>query len=193
MVVTKRIAAILGSVALASTLAACGGGPQEVDAEDNDQSQGSDAGGSPEESETQQPGELFDGNAVTFSKITEANIDGLCTELFGEVGEVLGKLNVDTAAIDMDSYSDWTESYEEQVGSTAATFSCHATASVNVEDAEGVHINVASGMGDPRGFNQVSARSDDMSAGMALQTADRPDDETLTAFLNDDVLPRFKP
>lgn len=193
LVVTKRIAAILVSVALASTLTACGGGPQEVDADENDQSHGSDAGGSSEESEGQQQGEPFDGTTVTFSKITEDNVDGLCTELFGDVGDVLGKLNIDTADIDMDGYSDWTDSYEEQVGSTAATFSCHATASVDVEDAEGVHINVASGMGDPSGFNQVSARSDDMSAGMTLQTADRPDDEVLTTFLNDNVLPKFKP
>lgn len=193
MVVTKRIAAILGSVALASTLAACGSGPSEVDADENDQPQGSDAGGPSEESEGQQQGEPFDGSTVTFSKITENNIDGLCTELFGEVDEVLSRLELDTADIDMDGYSDWTASYEEQVGSTAATFSCHATASVNVEDAEAVHINVASGMGKPRGVNHVSERSDDMSAGMALQTSDRPDDEILASFLNDDVLPKFKP
>lgn len=193
MVVRKRIAAILGSVALASLLAACGGGPQEVDADEVDPTQGSDAGGSSEQSETQQQGEPFDGNTVTFSKITVDNINGLCTELFGDVGDVLGKLNINTADIDMDGYSDWTDSYEEQVGSTAATFSCHATASVDVEDAEAVHINVASGMGDPRGFNQVSARSDDMSAGMTLQTSDGPDDEALIAFLNEDVLPKFRP
>jgi len=193
LVVRKRIAAILGSVALASLLAACGGGPQEVDADEVDPTQGSDAGGSSEQSETQQQGEPFDGNTVTFSKITVDNINGLCTELFGDVGDVLGKLNINTADIDMDGYSDWTDSYEEQVGSTAATFSCHATASVDVEDAEAVHINVASGMGDPRGFNQVSARSDDMSAGMTLQTSDGPDDEALIAFLNEDVLPKFRP
>lgn len=193
MVVTKRIAAILGSVALASTLAACGGGPQEVDADEVDPTQGSDSGGSSEESEGQTNGDPFNGNTATFSKITEDNVDGLCTELFGDVGDVLGKLNFNTADIDMDGYSDWTDSYEEQVGSTAATFSCHATASVDVEDAEAVHINVTSGMGDPRGFNQVSARSDDMSAGMTLQTSDGPDDETLIAFLNEDVLPKFRP
>ncbi|MGO1531355.1 MAG: hypothetical protein ACTHX1_09885 [Micrococcaceae bacterium] len=193
MKVAHRAFALIGAVALASSLAACGGGPKEVDADEVDPTQGSDAGGSSEESEAPEQGEPFDGSTVTFNKLTEDNVDGLCTELFGEVGDVLGKLNLDIADIDMDSYSNWAEAYEEQVGSTAATFSCHATASVKAEDAEAVHINVASGMGDPRGFNQVSARSDDMSAGMTLQTSDGPDDETLIAFLNDDVLPKFGP
>lgn len=193
MVVTKRIAAVLCSVALASTLTACGGGPKGFDADDVDPTQGQEAGEPSQEAEAPEQGEPFDGSTVTFSKLTEDNVDGLCAELFGEVEDVLRKLDLDVADIDMESYNDWTEAYEEQVGSTAATFSCHATTRVKAENAEGVHINVASGMGDPRGFNQVSARSDDMNAGMALQTSDRPDDETLIAFLDDDVLPRFTP
>ena len=195
MVATKRIAALFGAVALASTLAACGGGSQEVNADDTEgQSQASDGGDSSSTEETQQQDEPFDGSTVTFSKITEENMDGLCTSILGEVDDVLTKLDVDTADIDMESYGDWTESYEEQVGSIAATFSCHATASENAEDAESVHINVASGMGDPSGVNHVNERSDDMSAGMALLTTDeRPEDDVLAQFLKDDVLPKFQP
>lgn len=125
--------------------------------------------------------------------LTEDNIDGLCTSILGEVDEVLSSLDVDTADIDMDAYGEWTESYEEQVGSTAATFSCHATASEQAEDAESVHINVAAGQGDPSGVNEVSERSEDMSAGMTLQTSDLPEDEVLAQFLKDDVLPKFQP
>ncbi|MGP9536559.1 hypothetical protein ACT3SP_01010 [Brachybacterium sp. AOP43-C2-M15] len=195
MVATKRIAAFFGAVTLASTLAACGGGSQEVNADDTeDQSQASDQGGAEEDAEeSQQQDEPFDGSTVTFSMLTEDNIDGLCTSILGEVDEVLSSLDVDTADIDMDAYGEWTESYEEQVGSTAATFSCHATASEQAEDAESVHINVAAGQGDPSGVNEVSERSEDMSAGMTLQTSDLPEDEVLAQFLKDDVLPKFQP
>jgi hypothetical protein len=194
LVVTKRIAAVFGALALTSTLAACGGVPKEVDADQPDQSDGSDAEGSAEVSEGQQPDEPFDGNIVTFSKISEDNMDGLCSELFGDVSDVLSSLEVDTAEIDMDSYGDWNEDYHEQVGSTAATFSCYATTGSKGEDAELVRFNVASGKGQPGGVNQVEARSDDMSGGLSLQTSsDRPDDEVLSSFLKDEVLPKFKP
>lgn len=191
----KSFMAIIGVLTLASTLAACGGDTEEVNADENDQTQTSDTVGPNEDAEeSQQQDEPFDGSTVTFSKITEENMDGLCTSILGEVDDVLTKLDVDTADIDMESYGDWTESYEEQVGSIAATFSCHATASENAEDAESVHINVASGMGDPSGVNHVNGRSDDMSAGMALLTTDeRPEDEVLSEFLKDDVLPKFQP
>lgn len=191
----KSFMAIIGVLTLASTLAACGGDTEEVNADENDQTQTSDTVGPNEDAEeSQQQDEPFDGSTVTFSKITEENMDGLCTSILGEVDDVLTKLDVDTADIDMESYGDWTESYEEQVGSIAATFSCHATASENAEDAESVHINVASGMGDPSGVNHVNERSDDMSAGMALLTTDeRPEDDVLAQFLKDDVLPKFQP
>jgi hypothetical protein len=191
---TKRIATVFGALALTSTLAACGGVPKEVDADQPDQSNGSDAGGSAEESEGQQPDEPFDGSTATFSKISEDNMDGLCSELFGDVPSVLSSLDVNTADIDMDSYSDWTEDYHEQVGSTADTFSCYATTGSEGEDAESVRFNVASGKGQPGGVNDVEARSNDMSGGLSLQTSsDRPDDEVLSSFLKDEVLPKFKP
>lgn len=191
----QRALALIGTIALASSLVACSNGPTEVNADDTeDQSQTSDGGGANEDAEeSQQQDEPFDGNTVTFSKITEDNMDGLCADVLGDVEEVLSKLDVDTAEVDMDSYGNWTESYEEQVGSTAATFGCHATASEQADDAESVHINVSSGMGDPSGVNHVNERSEDMSAGMALLTSDRPEDAILAQFVKDDVLPKFQP
>ena len=195
MTVTKRIGALLGAVTLTTMLAACGGGSQEVDADEVDPTQGSDAGGSSEESEEEpQPSDPYDGNIVTFGALTEDNIDGLCNEVLGEVEDVLPKINVNVNEIDMSSYSDWTARYEEQVGSIPATFFCYAKASANVEDAEYINIFLATGNATPGEAPDVVTRSEDMTASMSMQTTDQqPDDEVLERFLDTDVLPKFRP
>lgn len=203
MVVTKRIAAILGSVALASTLAACGGGPQEVDADENDQSQGSDAGGSSEESEGQtngDPDDPFDGELVTISKITDFNSEDVCNEVFGPGSDDLFEaLGVEAEEGVESTYSNWEATYDEEAWNIAPTLGCHAFINKDATDESkrAIHIFVTEKGNDwhEGATVTVNTSNESVKAGISLSAPAEttPDDETIAQYINDDVLPKFKP
>lgn len=203
LVVTKRIAALFGAVTLVSTLAACGGGPQEVDADEKNHSQASE-GDEPSAgpSEEQKGDGPYDGSIVMFANLSEDNIDGLCTELFGEVDDVLG--NIDSSGeLAGSEFGDWGESYEDTVGHSE--FGCHAVGSASSDNAnnkDSMHIFVSSNLSTPGEVAEVTARSDTNEAAMSFdlsgiessaKRATVVDETAITQFLENDVLPKFKP
>lgn len=204
MVVTKRIAATIGALALASTLAACGSAPREVDADQPDKSEGEQAGGSAEEGEQSEsaPEDPFDGSIVTFSNLNADNVAGLCSELFGEVTEVLDELDI-SSNVDASQFGDWEESFEDVVGHSE--FGCHASGAAtgeNENNDENFHIFVSSNLSTPGESAEITARSDTNEAAMSFnlpaiessaEREDVVDSAVVTQFLESEVLPKFQP
>lgn len=204
MVVTKRIAAILGSVALASTLAACGGGPQEVDADEVDPTQGSEAGE----------------GKIVIAETNADNIQGICKRAFGEVEDVLTTIKPELPegteyGQTEDRYQEgggWADEYFpdddglSNEGSTNGTIRCQGPAFY--EDSEGEEtslqfsISITGGDEAPRGNTDYTVAKDGMTAGIKSYTKTGPTgsmeykviDQTIgEKFLTDDVLTQFSP
>lgn len=192
MKLVHRAFALIGTVAVASTVAACGGGAPEVDADDNDQPQTTDNSADADENDQAQT-DPIDGGTVSIGTLDTDNIVGLCEQLFGSVEDLYRKISPDIGAAVTGSYGEWVESYDEQVGSIPTTFGCHASGGEDAEADEEVAIHVSDGMGEPSRASHVIERSDDVTAGIALQSDERPEDEVLAQFLRDEVLPKFKP
>lgn len=205
MVVTKRIAAILGSVALVSTLAACGGGPQEVDADEVDPTQGSEAGE----------------DKIIIAETNADNIQGICKRAFGEVEDVLATLKPELP--DSTEYGQTDDRYQggggwadeyfpdddgfSNKGSKNGTIRCQGPAFY--QDAEGEEaslqfsISITGAENDPRGGADFTVRKDGMTAGIHAYTRVGGSDDGMDSnvidqvigekFLTDDVLTQFKP
>lgn len=93
MKVAHRAFALIGAVALASSLAACGGGAQEVDADENDQSQGSEAGDS-----------ANDTKRWALTDIDDTNGPEFCADVLGPVDKYVETLGIDSAELDDDHW-----------------------------------------------------------------------------------------
>ncbi|MGO2189378.1 MAG: hypothetical protein ACTH4Y_14205 [Microbacterium gubbeenense] len=95
-----RAFALIGTVALASSLAACGGGAQEVDANDDDQSLGSD--GDDRASDTKR---------WALTDIDDTNGRQFCADVLGPVDEFVETLSIDSTELDDDHWYGSASSY----------------------------------------------------------------------------------
>lgn len=205
MAVAKRIITLLGAVALASTLAACGDGAQEVDADENDQSQ-SDASDSNESAETSEtdsaPEEFFDGEQVTIAKVNEYNAEDACMKAIGHPEDsVFEAFGIEAKDGVESTYSSWDATVEIETWNIAPTLGCHGFINKDATDGSerGVHIWITE-TGNDWGENPkvapVQTRNDSIQASMSFDLPEdisKPDDESASSFLENDVLPKFKP
>ncbi|SMX90821.1 hypothetical protein BI49514_02340 [Brevibacterium iodinum ATCC 49514] len=205
---TKRIAAVFGALALTSTLAACGGVPKEVDADQPDQSNGNDAGGSADEQ-------------ISIASINADNVAGTCKQALGEIADVYETLAVDvpsdaTFGSTDDRYVEgggWRDEYfpedllnEDEPGD--ATIRCQAPASYEDDSGKEIdvrlNISITANEEGPRGNTDFTVNADGMTAGidsssssgsgMQEKTKDKLVDQSKgEQYLTDDVLPKFKP
>lgn len=185
MIVTKRIAAVFGALTLASTLAACGSAPREVDADQPNQSEGEQAG---------------DGK-ISLSEMNADNVEGMCEQAFGSVEDVFTNLNFGED-ITISEYNDWGDEYfPEESSSKPATFRCQASGKDGEGDAQvQVDILVAAGNGEPRGNTDFTVAADGMTAGIQSYSDDGSnyeselvDQSSGEQYLTDEVLTKFKP
>lgn len=205
MKVAHRAITLIGVLTLASTFAACGGDPQEVDADEVDPTQGSEAGE----------------DKIIIAESNADNIKGICKRAFGEIEDVLAKLNADLPegteyGLSADRYQEgggWGDEYFpdddgfSDEGSTNGTIRCQGPAFY--EDAEGVEtslqfsISITGGDEDPRGGADFMVTKDGMTAGIKSYTRVGGSDAGMEykvidqtigeQFLTDDVLTQFTP
>lgn len=94
-----RSLALVGTVALASSLVACGGGPQEVNADDTeDQSQSSEAENT---------------KAWTLTEVDDTNVIQFCTDVLGPIDELAESVQVDPSVLDEDQWHGVVRSFGE--------------------------------------------------------------------------------
>lgn len=201
MVVRKRIAAILGSVALASLLAACGGGPQEVDAGQPDQSEGNNATEAPERTDSSPDGP-FDGDTAVLSRFTESNAEEVCRKVLGDSPrDLLSKLGIPISdEASEDAGQDWLATSTESVGAPSPTLGCHGTFTENSDGVAGQSIHI---MVHEAGYRwpaeqvvpPVTESTDVIEAGLVWSPSETEsfNDDSAAQFLKDDVLPKFEP
>ncbi|WP_240371940.1 hypothetical protein [Brevibacterium zhoupengii] len=209
---------LIGVVALSSSLVACGGGPQEVDADENDQSQGNDA----EDENDQSQGSDAGDDKISIASISADNIAGICLQEFGEIEDVFKKLDLDVPENTEFGFSDdryqegggWADEYFpddngfSNEGSDNGTIRCQAHAfyendSGSKEDL-GIDISFTGGDEEPRGNTDFTVSADGMTAGIRSSTRsgsgmhETSENEVVEQsvgeqFITDNVLPKFKP
>lgn len=203
--VAHRAFALIGTVALASTLVACGGAPREVGADQSDQSHNDQAG---------------DGK-ISISEINADNVAGICKQGFGDISDVYERLAIDVPSDATFGYTDdrykegggWSDQYfpedsfnEDDPGN--ATVRCDA--STVYKDDSGKKINVsllisitASEEG-PRGNTDFTVEAGGMTAGILSYTrsgsgmdeeheGELVEQSSGEKYLTDEVLTKFKP
>lgn len=195
----QRAFALVGTIALASSLVACSNGPTEVKADDTgEQSQG---------------GEVGEGK-ISIGEINADNVEGVCKKVFGNVEETYGNLQLDVPADAMFGYEPdaeqggWSDEYFPQDGSKPATIRCQAN--VSYEDDSGtkeklnVSISVAAGENDPRGNTDTTVAAEGMTAGIQSytrsgkgmenhMTPEAVESSIAEQFMTDNVLTKFTP
>lgn len=187
--------ALLGAIALASSLVACSNGPTEVNADDTE-----------EQSQAR--------NGTSISSINADNVEGVCLQVFGSTEDVYEKLQLDVSESAQFGYATnaenggWGDEYFPDQGSKPATIRC--VAEVNHENDSGtkenlsVIISVAVGADDPQGNVGVTVSADGLTAG--LQSLARSgsgmesrseggivEESVGKQFITDEVLPKFTP
>lgn len=206
MKVAHRAFALIGTVTLALSLAACGNGPQKVDADESDQSQGSDAGD----------------DKISIASINADNIAGTCLRAFGEIEDVFKKLDLDVPESADIGFSDdryqegggWADEYfpdgdgSSDENSGNGTIRCQAYAFYENDSGSGeelgVDISVTGGDEEPRGNTDITVSANGMTAGIRSSTRsgsgmqETSENEVVEQsvgeqFITDDVLPKFKP
>jgi hypothetical protein len=208
MKLSYRVIALTGTVIFASTLAACGGVPKEVDADQPDQSHGSDAEGSADE-------------RISIASVNADNVEGTCKQVLGDIADVYEKLAVDvpsdaTFGSTDDRYVEgggWRDEYfpedllnEDDPGD--ATIRCQAPASYEDDSGKEIdvrlNVSITANEEGPRGNSDFTVDADGMTAGidsssssgsgMQEKTKDELVDQSQgEQYLNDDVLTKFKP
>lgn len=201
MKLVHRAFALIGAVAVASTLAACGGGAPEIDADDNG---GTNENGSNQSQEQR----------TSIASINADNVEGLCEQVFGSIEDAYGNLQLDVPADAMFGYDidaeqgGWGDEYFPQDGSKPATIRCQAHVfykndSGTKEDLS-VSISVAASENDPRGNTDTTVAAEGMTAGIQSYTRsgkgmeESMETETVESsvaeqFLTDNVLTMFTP
>lgn len=212
MKIAKRAAALIGAITLASTLAACGGDAQEVDADEPDQSQPAEAG----------DGKISIAETNAAVEDDSDNLVGICKQAFGEIEDVIEKLDIDVPENAKFGYSGdrfkegggWADEYFSDddgisnEGSDNGTIRCQAHAFYDTKSVSGenlsVNISVTGGDKEPRGNTDFTVSAEGMTAGIRSSTSsgsgmqETTEDEIVEQsvgeqFLTDNVLPKFKP
>lgn len=192
-----RSLALVGTVALASSLVACGGGSQNVNADD-----------------TEDQSEASEGTSI--SSINADNVEGTCEQVFGSIEDVYNQLQLEvsegaTFGLEGDRYAEyggWGDEYFPETDSKPATIRCVAKASheneEGVNEGMSVDISVAAGDDDPTGNIDFTVSADGLTAGILSLTrsgsgmqsrteAEIVDQSIGEQFITDEVLPGFTP
>ena len=181
---------LMGVVAIAASVAAlsgCGGGSDEVDADEQNQSQGDHA----------------EDGQISIGELDADTVEGMCEQAFGSVDDLFANLDL-SEDITISEYSEWGDEYFPEESSKPATFRCQASGEyATAEGSESqlqIDISIAAGDSEPRGNTDFTVAADGMTAGMQsysrdgdnyeYEVVDQPSGEQ---YLTDDVLTRFKP
>lgn len=194
----QRALALIGTIALASSLVACSNGPTEVNADD-----------------TEEQSQASDGTSI--SSINEDNVEGMCEQVFGNIEDVYDKLQLDVPADAQFGYTDdkyvenggWGDEYFPEEDSKPATFRCQAKAFYEDDSGSSVEMNfdisVAAGDDDPLGNADITVSADGLTAGLLSfsrsgsgMSGKTHESETVEKsageqFITDEVLPKFTP
>ncbi|WP_167133406.1 hypothetical protein [Paramicrobacterium chengjingii] len=137
---------------------------------------------------------------MTISKITDVNSEDVCNEVFGPGSdEVFDALGIEAEAGVESTYSTWEATYDEEAWNIAPTLGCHAFINKDATDESerAIHIFITEDGNDwhEGAAGTVNTSDGSVQAGVSLSVPEdnRPDDETITQYINDDVLPKFKP
>src|SRR5699024_6646778 len=196
----KRLGAVIGALAVASALTACGDSGREAGTGDDTRPASSDSATQSEEptSEEQGADEASSGRSpISVEALDEHAVDGLCTELLGDVADVAVEVGLGEYVAPED-YGQWQDSFREEVGHSV--LGCHATPLSGSND--GMHIFVTSTLASPHDVEiAVSARSETNEAAFNFQfeqvessyeRAELSESGDIERFLEEDVLPHFQ-
>lgn len=191
---------MIGALAFASALTACGDSGQEAGAGDGTWPASSDSATQSSDPTSEEEGahETSSGRSpISVKALDEHAVDGLCTELLGDVSDVAAKVGL-SEYVAPEDYGKWQDSFREEVGHS--TLGCHATSLSGSSD--GMHIFVTSALASPRGVEiAVSARSETNEAAFNFQfervesaheRAELSESGDIQRFLEEDVLPHFQ-
>ena len=176
----QRTIALIGTIALASSLVACSNGPTEVNADDTeDQSQASDG--------------------TSIASINADNVEGVCDDALGDAQTVMRDLGVPEE--NFTDESKWGDEYfpTEDSDDSSGVIRCQGLMAVHVEGTlPRFNISVSEGDSIDKGNTMTTVSANGITAGILVlyeghTELSAEDEAKYQEFLQNNVIPKFTP